>query len=164
MARTPHVVTEPERPYVGVRAVISMRDIAAVADRLPEIFGWLTVRDVEPAGAPFFRYHRLDTDETVDIEVGVPTPEPLTGEGDIQPGVLPAGAYAATEHLGHPDQLAGVTAELLEWAAAEGLRWDRREASDGEHWGCRLEVYHTDPRVQPDMNQWETQLLFRLAD
>jgi hypothetical protein len=29
---------------------------------------------------------------------------------------------------------------------------------------CRLELYKTDPAVEPDMNKWETELAFRLAD
>lgn len=29
---------------------------------------------------------------------------------------------------------------------------------------CRLEIYHTDPRDEPDMTKWETQLTFRIAD
>jgi len=29
---------------------------------------------------------------------------------------------------------------------------------------CRLEIYLTDPSVEPDMSKWETQLAFRLAD
>jgi hypothetical protein len=29
---------------------------------------------------------------------------------------------------------------------------------------CRLEIYLTDPGKQPDMDKWETQLAFRLAD
>jgi hypothetical protein len=36
--------------------------------------------------------------------------------------------------------------------------WD----ADGNMWGCRLEIYKSDPRVVPDMNDWETELLFRL--
>jgi len=34
----------------------------------------------------------------------------------------------------------------------------------GERWGCRLETYLTDPSEEPDMNKWETQLAFRLAE
>src|SRR5215831_15721980 len=37
-------------------------------------------------------------------------------------------------------------------------------AGSGERWGCRLEIYHTDPAVEPDMNSWVTELAFRLAD
>lgn len=35
---------------------------------------------------------------------------------------------------------------------------------DGEHWGSRVEFYRTNPAEEPDMNEWVTQLAFRLAD
>jgi hypothetical protein len=60
--------------------------------------------------------------------------------------------------------LIGVTGELLEWAAGEGLTWDMTETPDGERWGCRLEVCGTNPAAEPDMSKWETDLVFRLAD
>jgi hypothetical protein len=34
---------------------------------------------------------------------------------------------------------------------------------EGERWGCRLEIYRTDPQAEPDMTKWETELAFRLA-
>ena len=34
----------------------------------------------------------------------------------------------------------------------------------GERWGSRLEISLTDPRQEPDMSKWVTQLAFRLAD
>jgi hypothetical protein len=35
---------------------------------------------------------------------------------------------------------------------------------EGERWNARIESYRTDPNVQPDMNKWEVELAFRLAD
>jgi hypothetical protein len=35
---------------------------------------------------------------------------------------------------------------------------------DGQRWGCRLEVHHTDPAEQPDLHKWETERLVRLPD
>ena len=37
-------------------------------------------------------------------------------------------------------------------------------SADGDRWGARLEFYLTDPREEPDMSKWQTQLAFRLAD
>ena len=34
----------------------------------------------------------------------------------------------------------------------------------GDRWGSRLEIHLTDPRQEPDMSKWQTQLAFRLAD
>jgi hypothetical protein len=53
--------------------------------------------------------------------------------------------------------------EVLQWLAARGLEWDRAETPQGERGGARLEIYWTDPRDEPDMNKWMTEL-FRLAD
>jgi hypothetical protein len=78
--------------------------------------------------------------------------------------VLPAGRYATLTHVGHPSELFGVTGALLDWAATQGLRWDMWPADGGERWGCRLEIFLTDPSQEPDMSKWETQLAFRLAD
>ncbi|MEI5006795.1 hypothetical protein RB196_05155 [Streptomyces sp. PmtA] len=33
-----------------------------------------------------------------------------------------------------------------------------------EHGGCRIEASLTDPRVEPDMERWETVPVFRPAD
>jgi hypothetical protein len=66
-------------------------------------------------------------------------------------------------HVGHPDELAGVTRGLLDWADQQGLTWDMSPRADGELWGCRLEFYLTDPSAEPDMSKWETQLAFRLV-
>ena len=55
------------------------------------------------------------------------------------------------------------TAALLEWGAAHGVEWDKADTPDGERWGARLEIYLTDPRDEPDMNKWVTDLAFRLT-
>jgi effector-binding domain-containing protein len=85
------------------------------------------------------------------------------GDDTVRPGVLPAGRYATVVHIGHPDELIGVIANLLDWAAAQGVRWDMAETEAGQRWGCRLEIYRTNPAEVPDPAHWETELAFRLA-
>jgi effector-binding domain-containing protein len=167
MATDPDVPTVVERaaqPYVAIRRSVTMGSIATVADRLPDVFGWLAAQHIAPADAPFFKYDVIDMAGTMVVEVGMPVPAPMTGEGEFVAGVLPAGRYATVTHVGHPDQLADVTRDLLAWAAEQGLRFDVRTTPEGEAWGCRLESYRTDPAVEPDMSTWKTTLLFRLAD
>ena len=158
------IVDRAEQPYAGITGTVSMRNVPQIADRLPEVFAWLAERGIEPVGPPFFRYLRIDMATTMDIEVGVPVAAPVEGGGDVHAGVLPGGRYASATYVGHFQGLVGATAELLAWADAEGLAWDRRDSPEGERWGARLEVYHTDPRAEPDPAKWETELLFRLAD
>jgi effector-binding domain-containing protein len=167
---TPNVPAEPKvqsraaQPYVAIRRLVTMRTIPEIADRLPEVLAWLEARAVEPAGAPFLRYHVIDMDRYLDIEAGVPVAEPIEGEKSVISGILPAGRYATVTHVGSFDKLVDVTAMLLDWAADQGLPWDVRETENGREWGCRLELYKTNPKEESDMNKWETELAFRLAD
>ena len=160
----PRITHRAEQPYAAIKGVVTMRTIGRIADRLGEVFGWLGARGVEPVGAPFFRYNRIDMENTLEIEVGVPVATPVAGEGDVLAGVLPAGRYVEVFHAGHPDELEGITGDLLAWASEQGLTWDVEESQEGDLWGCRLEIYLTDPAVEPDMAKWETELAFRLAD
>lgn len=159
----PTIVDRVEQPYVAIRAMVTMRTIPEIADRFPEVFGWLAGQGIAPIDAPFFRYNVIDMDQRLEMEAGVPIDAVVTGEGDIFAGVLPEGRYATVTHVGHPSELVEVTAKLLEWGAAEGLTWDMTETSSGQRWGCRLELMLTNPAVEPDMTRWETRLMFRLA-
>jgi effector-binding domain-containing protein len=156
----PTIVELPDRAYVSLPGTVTMRTIAEIADRLPEVFGWLGARGIEPAGAPFFRYNVIDMVADLELEVGVPVEVPVEVSGELIAGTLPGGRYVTVTHHGHPDGLHDATAALLDWAAERGLVWDR----SGNSWGCRLEVYLTDPAIQPDMSKWETELQFRLTD
>ncbi|WP_336207609.1 GyrI-like domain-containing protein [Nonomuraea sp. LPB2021202275-12-8] len=159
----PQIIEFPARHYVGIRATVTMTTFGVVADRLGEIFAWLAERGAPPAGGPFFRYFVIDMKGDLRVEGGVPVATPVEGEGDIFAATLPAGRYVTETHAGHPDQLIDATAALLAWAESQGLRFDMTREPDGEHWGSRLEIYHTNPEEQPDMNKWETELQFRLA-
>jgi len=164
MADQPRIVTRDEQPYVAIAATVTMDDIAAAADRLPEVMAWVAARGLARAGAPFFKYDVIAMPDRLQMQVGAPLRELVEGEGDIVAGLLPAGRYAMVSHIGHPKELMGVTTDLLAWADRQGLAFDMTSSPDGERWGCRLEAYHSDPRLVPDMAQWHTDLLFRLAE
>jgi effector-binding domain-containing protein len=164
MPMTPRIVERAEQPYVAVSGRVTMQTIGAIADRLPEVFGWLGARGIEPAGAPFLRYDLIDMERQLEVEAGVPVAATAAADGEVQAGVLPAGRYATVTHVGQFDGLVAATAALLDWAAEQGLAWDVTDTPEGQRWGCRLEVYETNPAEQPDPSKWETVLLFRLAD
>jgi effector-binding domain-containing protein len=102
-------------------------------------------------------------DRSLEVEVGVPVAAVVDGDDQVLAGVLPPGQYASVRYTGHPDGLFDATASLLKWAEERNLAWDVRPAPEGERWGARLEIYETDPAVEPDMAKWTTQLAFRLA-
>ncbi|GAA4064448.1 GyrI-like domain-containing protein [Nonomuraea soli] len=152
----PTIIDRPAQPYMGIKGTVTMTSFAKIADRIPELAGWLPAHGLQIVGAPFFRYYVIDMDGDLQLEVGFPVASTTEGEGDIKPGELPAGRYASVMHHGHPDGLKEVTADLL----ARDLAWDVRD----DRWGARLEVFHTNPAEQPDWNEWDTELLFKLKD
>jgi RNA polymerase sigma-70 factor (ECF subfamily) len=165
---TPQIIERPPQPYVGAREILTMSTLSRIADRIPELMAGLAERGHSPTGAPFFRYLTIDMERGLEVEAGVPVAEPVDlaegGGGAVTVRTLPGGRFVSAFFVGHPDGLEGATRELLQWAEAGGLRWDMNDSPAGENWGCRLEIYHTDPREQPDMNAWRTELAFRLAD
>jgi effector-binding domain-containing protein len=165
---TPQIIERPPQPYVGVRESLTMSTLSRVADHIPELMGWLGQRTQTPSGAPFFRYLTIDMERELEVEAGVPVAAAIDpaewASGAVTAQTLPGGRFVSAFFVGHPDGLEGATAELLQWAETRGLRWDMNDSPVGERWGCRLEIYHSDPREQPDMNAWRTELAFRLAD
>jgi effector-binding domain-containing protein len=159
----PRVVERPEQPYAGITGRVTMTTFNEIADRIPEIFGRLAERGVAPAAAPFFRYHVIDMERELEVEVGVPVASPVADDGPVRAGVLPAGKYVTLTHVGHSDQLVEVTSKLLEWAADRDLAFDVEKTERGDRWGSRLEIWHTNPAEEPDPAKWRTELAFRLA-
>ncbi|MFI9379715.1 DUF6596 domain-containing protein [Kutzneria sp. NPDC052558] len=162
-AMQPTVIDRAAQPYVGIRRTVTMQTFPEIADRMAGIAGWLAARGLEPAGAPFFRYLVIDMERELVVEAGFPIAAPVQGDGEVFSDVLPAGRYASVSHVGHPSELMGVTAELLAWLDGQGLRVDAESTPAGDRFASRLEIYRTDPRVQPDMSKWETELAFKLA-
>jgi effector-binding domain-containing protein len=157
------MVHRDDQPYVAIKALVTMETLGAVLPGLhPEVRGWITARGAVPAGAPFFKFNVIDMDKELEVEVGFPVAQAMTGDERVQYGVLPGGEYAIVLFTGHPDGLIGATAALLQWGAQQGLKWDVTQTDDGERWGARLEIYDLD--APEDMDKWGTELAFRLAD
>ncbi|MBV9546712.1 MAG: GyrI-like domain-containing protein [Chloroflexi bacterium] len=165
MSEETSIAERPATPYAAIKVLVTMDELGSVVPPLNgEVFQWLSARGVAPAAAPFWKYNVIDMQGSLEIEAGVAVAEPVTGDDRVIGGVLPAGRYVTTRHIGHPSTLMAATAALLDWAAARGLAWDKTETAHGDRWGARLEIYLTDPREEPDMNKWVTELAFRLAD
>lgn len=164
MPTEPRIVQRADQPYVAIKRLVTMQTIPEIADRLPEVFAWLRTHGATSAGAPFLKYNVIDMERQLEMEAGVPVAAAVEADGQVLFGVLPAGRYATLTHVDHPAGLVDVTATMLTWAAEQGLQWDMSETHNGQRWGCRLELYKTDPAEEPNLEKWETELAFRLAD
>ena len=129
----------PAYTYVGERSAVAMNQLAATIDAgFPRLFA----RAGEPLGAPFIRYHAFDPQ--LDIELGVPS---ASGEAEFA-----SGEYVMATHFGAYEELVGVHAALQAWLAERDL--PRADA---------IERYVTDPRAEPDVSQWVTEVGYRLV-
>ena len=90
-------ITEPkledrtEQPYLGIRAEVPMQELGngLIPQSLDEIFGWMEQQGVAPAGPPIMRFHVIDMECNLDVEIGVPVAGSVAGDGRIQPNSLP---------------------------------------------------------------------------
>jgi effector-binding domain-containing protein len=164
MLSEPKVTERADQPYVAIRALVTMEELGAVVPPLnKEVFGWLAARGAAATGAPFWKYNVIDMARQLEVEAGAPVAAAVPGDDRVLAGVIPGGRYATVRYTGHPMGLYDATVALLEWAAGQGLSFDVTETEDGDRWGARLEIYESDPAQEPDMDQWVTDLAFRLA-
>jgi effector-binding domain-containing protein len=158
----PTVVALPEIPTVGIRVVTPFRGMLSVRDDLlAEVRGWAEQSDLDVVGYGFLRLHVIDMRGEMDIEVGLMTRERVECSGRVRAGALPAGRYATLSYRG-PGTAANRA--LLDWAAAGGLEFERRDVPEGDRFACRYEAYLTDPRVEPHKKRWKIELAFKLTD
>jgi catechol 2,3-dioxygenase-like lactoylglutathione lyase family enzyme len=106
----------------------------------------------------------IDMARQLEIAFGVPTADAVAGDARVHAGRLPAGRYASLVHRGHYDGLYNANAVLIGWAKERGISFDVEETPAGDRFGCRLEIYRTDPRAEPDPANWETEVAIRIAD
>ena len=161
MNSEPKIDERAEQPYMGIRTVTPWQQLPTLIPRfIGEVFGFLGQQGIEPRGAPFIRYHVIDMDGELDIEVGVPIARSASGNGRVEAGSLPAGRYASLIHTGPYDQLVQANRALLDWIASTGATIDQRPTPRGDAFGSRYESYLSEPDEKPE----RTEVAIRLAD
>lgn len=165
MLSEPKIVERTAQPYAFVRRTIGMNDITRIADKMTsEFFSQLGTLGIALTGAPFFKYSCFHNDGKIDLEWGAPVPAGTIGDDLIVTGTLPGGRYVSAMHTGPFNGLREATAKVLKWAEDRDLEFDTAETHNSVTFACRLEVYLTDPRTEPDSRKWQTEITMRLAD
>jgi hypothetical protein len=143
---------------------------AAVDTGFSELFRWLGEQGVEPAGPPLIRYLEVDVDGgPLELEVGVPVADDVSGDERVHADALPAGRYVTLLHAGpyrhapEPD-LAAARVAMQDWARSRGVVLDSRTTDRGSAWGCYVERYLIGPVDEPDYSKWETQLMYLASE
>ena len=148
--------THGRQRIVSVRQTVAVSNLqTAQLESLRLLWEFTQRRQVEPAGAPFVRYHTFGSEET-DVEVGIPVVPELSSEQPVLAGELPGGPTAVTTHDGAHDRLGAAYRRLQDWIGDHG------RAAAGAGW----EVYgwidlrqQPDPTSWPPPTEWRTQLV-----
>jgi effector-binding domain-containing protein len=165
MLSEPRIVERQAQHYAAVRRTIGMNDVTkAAGDMSGKFFAWLGKHGIAVAGAPFFKYDSFSEDGKMVLEWRAPVPLGVAGDELVRTSTLPAGRYVTAMHTGPFPGLREATRTILEWVEDNGLELDRETSRGVESFACRLELYHTDPRAEPDSHKWTTEITMRLAD
>ena len=163
MITKPKLEDRPEQRYVGIRTQVPMSQFKKIIPQfLDELFAWLGKQEVDPAGAPFMRYHVINMAGNMDVELGVPVATVVRGDGRVAPGVIPAGRYATLVYSGVTGIKGNKT--LIDWAVKNNIRWDRWNDENGDAFRARVEYFLTDPAEEPDRKKWETEVAIKVVD
>lgn len=162
------MITEPkisfrnEQPYVGIRVKTPFNGMFATVDKLlKELRNWVKAHAIADEGPFFLRYHVIDMDGMMDIELGFMVQEPLGGDDRVKPNILPKGRYASLTYTRYA--MRGNKA-LLAWIKENNIKMDRWDDKEGDAFACRYEAYLTDYRVEPRKTAWNVELAIKIAD
>lgn len=159
----PKIDERPEKPYMGIRIQTPFKGMFTVVDKhlFKELRAWMNQAGIAPAGSPFLRYHVINMEGEMDIEVGMPVANVLPGNGRVSPGVLPGGRYASLIYINN-----GYTGNsvLTRWGIENGLAFEQWAEPQGTAFRARYERFLTDPKIQPLKTKWEVEVAIKLAD
>jgi effector-binding domain-containing protein len=162
MISDPEVRFREQRLSMGIRTIAPFRGMFAVRDELlKELRIWVQRHGIAEEGPYFLRYHVIDMNNQMDIEVGYVVSKHLAGDERVTPGVLPEGNYASLTYTRYG--MRGNKA-LINWAKENSIRWDRWDDPAGDAFGCRYEAYLTDYRIEPRKSEWQVELAIKIAD
>lgn len=159
----PKIELRDAQRYVGIRTQTPGNKLPEVIPQLiDEIESWLKQRHVAPAGAPLIRYHVINMETELDIEIGWPVAQELAGDDRVVAGVLPAGRYGS---LIYTDVRKGIEGNsvLIGWAEKQGIEWDAWDTEKGHAFRSRIEIFLDGPAEHPDPATWRTEVAIKIA-
>jgi effector-binding domain-containing protein len=139
----------PDQPTLVMHSIMPV-------GKLPEFFGkayggimaYLGELGEYPAGMPFCAFFNLDMN-ALDVEAGFPVAREFEGKEEVKSGIIPAGKYISTIHVGDYDAVKPAYDALTQWAKDHGY----------ESTGIAYEYYLNDPSADPTVKP-ETEIRY----
>ena len=143
-----------ERAGVATAFVRTRSSVQDLPNLIPGIYAqiaqYIGGLGEQPAGPPYVAYYNMDMQD-LDIEIGFPVSDSVSGKDDIQTGEIAGGTFAACLHIGPYSEIAPAYEALSGWVKGEGHKTT----------GVAYEIYLNDPAgISPEKLQ--TQILYPL--
>jgi effector-binding domain-containing protein len=150
----PKIEHRNKQNYAAIKAEVKREEIPArLPPLIPKVLDWLENKNINPVGAPFFNYIRMDN-ELLEVEVGVLVDQSIVADERIIPGSFPEGNYAVVTYTGKYSNLFKVHLDLENWKEKNGIKFQLP----------KTEFYATDPALEPNPEKWVTVITAKIAD
>lgn len=148
--------------YMGIRIQTPFSGMFAEVEKLrKELSKWFKSQEIASHGHALLRFHVVDMEGIMDIEYGIVVDDPLAGDDRVKPASLPAGRYASLIYSRYA--LRGNKA-LIAFIRENNLPADQWHDAMGDAFGCRFEMYLTDPKIEHRKSKWDVEVAIRLKD
>ena len=139
------------QPTIAIRTRAAVQNLPQVLGKAyGDIMNYLMEIGVQPAGAPYVGYFNIDMQD-LDLEIGFPVEQAISGKGDIQASEIPAGKQVSCLHTGPYSKVEPAYNAMMEWVPANGYTAT----------GVSYEFYLNDPEQTPE-NELLTKIVFPL--
>ncbi len=156
------VKVNDEKPYAALRREVAQQDIPKEIPPLIEILmNLLHKENIKINGDCFFRYLSCTTGGQMVVEAGFPIEKTDSRSDNFEFGSFPAGKYLSVIHKGDYNNLIDAHMYLEDYSKLNNLSLDDISTDTGVVWGCRAEIYLTEPDTTP-IADWKTEVTFLL--
>ena len=139
------------QPTIAIRTRAAVQNLPQVLGKAyGDIMNYLMEIGVQPAGAPYVGYFNMDMQD-LDLEIGFPVEQTISGKGDIQASEIPAGKQVSCLHTGPYSTVEPAYNAMMEWVPANGYIAT----------GVSYEFYLNDPELTPE-SELLTKIVFPL--
>jgi effector-binding domain-containing protein len=145
------IIDAKEQPVLAIRMRTTFANLPQeIGKAYMAIDAYIQELGETPKDAPYTAYFNMDM-EDLDVEMGFPVSQPYPENGDIKPGVIPAGKQAVAMFKGPYAKMEPTYTALTAWVAQQG-----QEPS-----GIVYEYYYNSPLEVPE-DELLTKIVFIL--
>jgi len=165
MITKPSIEYHEAHPYAAVRLQVPIPFGKFLQPAYAKVNTWLAGKGLSH-GPAIIRYLTTDMSTKLDIDVGFTIDQSIPGDSAVMTDILHAGQYATLLYTGsyRGKGVYKANVAIIEWAQANGVAWKTSSIAGVEWWESRVEWYLTDPDLEKDLNKYQTELTFMVAD